>query len=334
MKIVQKYRVISVIFFCLVILFSWQWAQILEQPVVTQLGPPTTATGNEPIQPIPLQVEFDPEKAALGKTLFHDRRLSQNNSIACASCHDLSKGGTDRRVHSIGINGREGFVNALTILNSSFHFKQFWDGRAQSMEAQIDGPIHNFHEMGSNWPQIIGKLQQSTEYENAFRKLYLEGITEHNIKDALVTFERSLYTPNSRFVRFLRGDTNILTSEEKEGYRRFKDYGCVSCHQGILLGGNMYQKFGVFGDYFRDRGNVTHADLGRFNVTQKEEDRYVFKVPSLRNIVLTAPYFHDGSAETLNEAVKVMVKYQLGRNTISEKSCTIEDNLIQGIENV
>ena len=311
-KFLRRFRVVSIVFFCLVILFSWQWSRVLNPSAFAQLGPPVTVAGDEPIEPIPLKVDFDRDKAALGKTLFNDPHLSHDNSTSCASCHDLTKAGTDRRIHSTGIKGQQGFVNAPTVLNASLHFKQFWNGRAETIESQIDGPVYGSFEMGSNWPEIIGKLR-SSEYVGAFEKLYPDGINANNIKDAIVAFERSLYTPNSRFDKFLRGDASALTSEEKEGYRRFKANGCVSCHQGILLGGNMFQKFGVFGDYFHDRGDVTSADLGRFNVTGKEEDRYVFKVPSLRNVALTPPYFHDGAAETLDKAVKVMVKYQLGR---------------------
>ncbi|MDJ0707114.1 MAG: cytochrome-c peroxidase [Leptolyngbyaceae cyanobacterium MO_188.B28] len=309
-----KSFVIPIALFCLVILFSWQWAKVLERPAAAiNLGPPISVAGDEPIEPIPITAELNQEKVALGNQLFHEPRLSRDNTISCASCHDLNKGGTDQRAFPIGIDSQEGFLNAPTVLNNSFHFRQFWDGRARSLQDQIEGPIHASHEMDSNWPEIISKLKQSPEYVQAFKQIYADNINSDHIKDAIAIFENSLFTPNSRFDRFLRGDTNALTNNEKEGYRRFKAYGCVSCHQGILLGGNMFQKFGVFGDYFKDRGNITEADLGRFNVTGQEEDRYAFKVPSLRNIELTAPYFHDGTAETLDEAVKVMIKYQLGR---------------------
>ncbi|NET39067.1 MAG: cytochrome-c peroxidase [Cyanothece sp. SIO1E1] len=306
-------QITVLIWFCLVLLLSWQWANVLERPAVANLGPPIEAAGDEPIEPIPLQVKLDPEKVALGRQLFHEPQLSHDNSVSCASCHDLNKAGTDQRTRSIGINGQEGFVNSPTVFNNSFHFKQFWDGRAESLEEQIDGPIHAEHEMGSSWPEITEKLKQSSDYLNQFEQLYAEGISEASIKDAIATFEQSLYTPNARFDQFLRGDANALTPEEKEGYRRFKAYGCVSCHQGILLGGNMFQKFGVFGDYFQERGDIEVADYGRFNVTGEEQDRFVFKVPSLRNVSLTSPYFHDGSAKTLDQAIKVMIKHQLGR---------------------
>jgi cytochrome c peroxidase len=173
--------------------------------------------------------------------------------------------------------------------------------------------------MDSNWPEIVNKLKLSPEYQAAFAELYVQGIHSATIKDAIATFERSLSTPNSRFDRFLRGDGQVLSAEEREGYRLFKSYGCASCHQGVDVGGNMFQRFGVMGDYFADRGKPTKADLGRFNVTGNQDDRHLFKVPGLRNVALTAPYFHDGSATGLEEAVSVMAKYQLGRQLSSEE---------------
>lgn len=317
-RLLKKRHLVLIVLFAVASLLSLQLARMTEQPVIAKLGPPVTAAGDEPIEPIPMQVSLNMEKVVLGKQLFHDPKLSKTNNISCASCHDLSMGGTDRLPVSIGINGEKGTINSPTVFNNSFHFKQFWDGRASSLEEQIEGPVHAGNEMGSSWPEIIGKLKQSPEYVNAFNELYDSDISADHIKDAIATFERSLYTPNSKFDQFLRGNADALTQDEKEGYRRFKGFGCVACHQGVLLGGNMYQKFGVFGDYIKDRGDETKADLGRYNVTGKEDDRYMFKVPSLRNIALTAPYFHDGSSKTLDEAVKIMVKYQLGREADQE----------------
>lgn len=274
---------------------------------------------NEPIQPLPLSINLNPDKVRLGEKLFNDKRLSADNTIACVSCHDLQKGGTDQLVHSIGINQAEGDINAPTVFNSGFNFRQFWDGRAASLEAQVEGPIHNPKEMGSNWSQVITKLTPDAAYVSAFQALYFDGINGNNIQDAIATFERSLITPNARFDRYLGGDATAITPEEKQGYILFKQYGCVACHQGINIGGNMYQIFGALNNYFEKRGNITKADLGRFNVTGKSYDRHKFKVPSLRNIALTAPYFHDGSAKTLEEAVDVMAKYQLGRQIPNQK---------------
>jgi len=268
-------------------------------------------------QPIPLSLKFDAGKVALGRKLFHDKRLSANNTISCASCHVLSTGGTDNRTHSIGINGAEGNINSPTVFNSGFNFVQFWDGRAATLEDQIDGPVTNPKEMGTTWPQVLAALNQDATYRADFANLYAGKISVPNIKDAIATFERSLVTPNSLFDQYLRGNKAALSKNEAHGYQLFQSYGCSACHQGVNLGGNMYERMGLVGDYFGDRGNVTEADQGRFNVTKNENHRHHFRVPSLRNVGLTAPYFHDGSVATLSEAVRVMVKYQLGR-TIPE----------------
>jgi cytochrome c peroxidase len=318
-KLNKQFAGIFVGIICLIVATSWQVIQ-LEQPVFATLGPPESVTGDRPIEPIPPAPKLDVAVVTLGDKLYRDPQLSKNDRVACISCHMLDKGGSDRRAQSIGINGQIGSINAPTILNSSLHFKQFWDGRAESLEAQIEGPIHNPREMGTNWQEVIGKLQKSPEYVAQFGRIYPNGITGDNIKNALATFERSLVTPDSRFDRFLNGNTTAINAEEKEGYRRFQSSGCISCHQGVLLGGNLYQKFGVFGDYFKDRGNITEVDNGRFNVTRKEEDRYSFKVPSLRNVELTSPYFHDGSTQTLEQAIKVMFKYQIGREASPDDS--------------
>lgn len=269
---------------------------------------------HEPILPIPLEVKVDSTKAALGERLFHDPRLSADNSISCATCHNLATNGADDKKVSIGIKGQAGPVNSLTVFNSSHNFALFWDGRARDLKEQVDGPINSPIEMGSSWPEIISKLNQDPDFVADFTEVYADGINASNIKDAIAEFEHSLITPNSRFDRYLRGDKQALTEEELHGYQLFKNYGCIACHQGVNVGGNMFQVLGVMGDYFKDRGNITEADNGRFNVTGKEADRHHFRVPSLRNVAITAPYFHDGATETLEEAVKVMAKYQLGRS--------------------
>lgn len=314
-KWTKRFYVIPIILFCLVASGLWLQSQEPEISPLLPVAKPAVASWavGEPIQPIPLQVKLDRHKVKLGEQLFHDPQLSRDNTISCASCHNLKTGGTDRLVRSVGINGAVGSINSPTVFNSAFNFKQFWDGRAENLKEQIEGPITSELEMGSNWPQIVRKLKQSSDYALLFGQLYPDGINRDNIKDALNEFERSLYTPNSRFDKFLRGKKEALSEKEREGYSLFKAYGCASCHQGINVGGNMFQTFGVMGDYFKDRGGVTEADLGRYNVTGDERDRHVFKVPGLRNVALTPPYFHDGSASTLDEAVAVMGKYQLGR---------------------
>ena len=271
------------------------------------------AGAQEPIKPIPEQVDVDPAKAELGRALFHDTRLSKDGTISCASCHDLASGGDDGRRVSIGVDGKLGMINSPTVFNAGFNFKQFWDGRSDTLEDQADAPIQSAIEMGSIWPDVVAKLYMDEGYPQQFEAIYPDGITRTAIKDAIAEFVRSLITPNGRFDRWLRGDTAALTREEERGYRLFKQYGCVSCHQGVNVGGNMFQVFGVLNDYFRRRGNITDADLGRYAVTGNEEDRHAFKVPSLRMAAMTAPYLHDGSAATLRDAVDAMFEFQLGR---------------------
>lgn len=268
----------------------------------------------EPLLPIPKSVDFPFDKAALGDRLFHDPRLSANNSISCAHCHELASGGTDNLGKSVGVEGAVGDIKSPTVYNSGFSFVQFWDGRAATLEEQIDGPVNNPVEMASNWLEVVTKLQADASMVAAFSEIYPDGITPANIKNAIATFERSLVTADSSFDQWLRGDETALEAKALEGYRLFKDYGCVSCHQGMNVGGNMYGYMGAMGNYFADRGGkINQGDLGRFNVTGLSEDRHLFKVPSLRLVVLNAPYFHDGSAETLQEAIDIMARYQLGR---------------------
>ena len=293
---------------------------LLPKPKPAQAGTPLSASLQpsahileEPIQPIPEKVILDADKVALGGQLFQDKRLSHDDTLSCAGCHALDKGGTDQSAHSVGIGGAIGGVNAPTVFNSGLNYRQFWNGRANTLEDQVNGPTHNPKEMGSDWDEIMSKLRRDARYQSAFAALYPDGIHPRNVRDAISTYERSLITPDSRFDRYLRGDQTALSADEKQGYLLFKQDGCVSCHQGANMGGNMFQKFGVMGDYFAARGQETDADIGRYAVTGRESDKHVFRVPSLRNVALTAPYFHDGSATTLPQAVEVMAMYQLGR---------------------
>ena len=268
----------------------------------------------EPLEPVPQQVDVDPAKVALGKLLFHDPRLSRDDTISCATCHDLANGGDDGRVVSQGVAGRKGLVNSPTVFNAAFNIAQFWDGRAETLEDQIDGPIQNEREMATLWPDVVTKLEEDAKYPGLFAAVYPgEAISRRIIKNAIAEFMTSLITPDSRFDQWLRGDEQAMNAQEKRGYELFKRYGCSSCHQGRNVGGNMFQVFGVINDYFRKRGGITKADMGRFNVTGNEEDRHAFKVPSLRMAAHTAPYLHDGSAETLRDAVDAMFEFQLGR---------------------
>ncbi|MDP3739434.1 MAG: cytochrome-c peroxidase [Hyphomonadaceae bacterium] len=285
--------------------------------------PALAAPPNEPIVPLPATLNVNPARAEIGRQLFSDVRLSANGKVSCATCHDMAKGGADGRSHSIGFRGEATGVNSPTVLNAAFNFVQFWNGRAASLEAQVDGVIQNPVEMGSKWEDVVAMAARDPNYKKTFAAAYPDGVTKANIQNAIASFERTLITPKSRFDRYLRGEANAITAEEKTGYAKFKQYGCISCHQGVNVGGNMFQKFGVMGDYFEKRGNPTKADLGRYLVTGDEDDKYVFKVPSLRNVALTAPYFHDGSTVTLEGAVDVMFKYQLGRVASKEDKSAI-----------
>lgn len=304
--------------FCLAILVAWGFSQFWqttpEEPALSGFG--EVVVVEEPIQPIPLKLDLDDQKVALGSDLFHDPQLSSNGTISCATCHPLTTGGTDRLPISKGMGGSSTGLNAPTVFNTGFHSRFNWDGNAKTLEEQANGPIAAVGEMGGmSWGEVVGRLQRSPDYQPAFKAIYGDGVTPENVRDAIATFQRSLYTPNAPFDHYLRGDDAAITAEEKQGYDLFKSYGCVSCHQGMAVGGNMFQTLGIFGDYFADRGTpVLEADLGRYNVTENDLDRHVFKVPSLRNVALTAPYFHDGNARTLDQAIKYMGQYQLGVN--------------------
>ncbi len=269
---------------------------------------------DEPIRPLPTveSLSLNPDKIKLGEQLFKEKRFSKDNSTACISCHDLNRGGVDNMQKSIGVRQQLGGINAPSVYNSGLNFYQFWNGRAVNLEDQVSQVVHNPKEMDMTWPEIIAILNKDTALVQQFTALYNDGIQEKNIEDAIATFERSLLTP-SRFDRYLQGDATAINDEERHGYQLFKDYGCIACHQGVNIGGNMFQKFGAMDNYFKDQAKVTDADLGRYGVTKQENDKYVFKVPSLRNVALTAPYFHDGTAQTLDQAVEVMFHYQLGR---------------------
>lgn len=260
----------------------------------------------EPIIPLPQSIEYDHAKAELGKKLFHDPILSSDGTIACVNCHLLDSGGDDGMKFSIGIKGQEGNVNSPTVLNSFFNFRQFWDGRAKDLEEQAAGPIENPVEMGHSIEKAVEKLKTHNAYHQIFTQLYPDGVTANTIFSAIAEFEKALITPNAPFDRYLRGDKNAISEEAKKGYHLFKTKGCILCHNGINIGGNLYNKFGIYKE-----SNSAH--LGRYHITKREEDKYVFKVPSLRNIAMTAPYMHDGRADTLKQAVIIMSQFQLGR---------------------
>jgi cytochrome c peroxidase len=269
-------------------------------------------SGNEPIKPIPSTIETDKKKVLLGKKLFNDPILSKDGTIACSSCHILQDGGDDNMKFSFGIGGKEGAINSPTIYNSVFNFRQFWDGRAKDLKDQVHGPVENPVEMGNQMHSAVEAIRKEQSYLKLFEDLYPDGVTPENIADAIAEFEKSLITPDSPFDKYLKGDENALSPQAKRGYWLFKSKGCVTCHHGINIGGNLYNKFGIFKE-----SNSTN--LGRYIVTKREEDRFVFRVPPLRNADLTAPYMHDGRATTLREAVVIMTQYQLGRHMEPEE---------------
>ena len=267
---------------------------------------------NEPIRPIADSLPVDMHKVVLGDMLYHDTRLSADNSISCASCHGLNTGGVDNKRYSEGVGGQFGGVNAPTVYNAAYNFVQFWDGRANTLAEQAAGPPLNPVEMACHsFDEIIAKLQQDVNFTKAFTEVYPEGYSEKSITNAIEEFEKTLLTPNSRFDRYLKGEKSAINDTELTGYELFKKYDCATCHVGETLGGQSYELMGVK-DYFADRGSeMTEEDNGRFKQTKTDRDKHRFKVPGLRNIALTAPYFHDGSIKTMKDAVDYMAKYQV-----------------------
>jgi cytochrome c peroxidase len=271
------------------------------------------ADNPEPISPIPLTVDQDAPRVALGAQLFNEVRLSKDGARSCTTCHPLDKGGADGFPRANSLVESKRLRNTPTVFNVRFNLFYNWDGAKDTLEAHNEGLLQNPAVMGSTWPDILAKLNSAKEYVAEFAAIYRDGITKANVVDALVHFERSLTTPNARFDRFLLGQRSALTADEIAGYQLFKSYGCVSCHQGMNVGGNLFQKFGVFPVDGTASSPQVESDHGRFMVTKEPRDEAVFRVPSLRNVALTAPYFHDGRAPSLEVAVQIMGKVQLGR---------------------
>lgn len=253
------------------------------------------------------------KKIELGQRLYYDKRLSKNNTISCNSCHNLSSFGVDGLSTSPGDLGELGERNSPTVLNASLHAKQFWDGRAHDVEEQAGGPILNPVEMNMDSEKmVINRLKEDKIYQELFTISFPDDknpINYNNLTKAIGVFERQLLTP-SRFDDYLNGDKKALSVQEKKGLLSFINIGCTTCHSGSTLGGNLFQKFGIYDDYWKYTKSK-HIDEGRYKVTGKDYDKYVFKVPSLRNIEKTAPYYHDGSVESLTDAIDIMAKVQL-----------------------
>ncbi|WP_086290620.1 cytochrome-c peroxidase [Campylobacter devanensis] len=268
----------------------------------------TEINENQMITPIPDSIPYNKEKAMLGKQLYMDTTLSADGKVSCNTCHDTKTFGVDNQVFSTGINGvMDTPFNSPTTFNAAFNFVQFWNGRAKDLADQARSPFTNPQEMGLNdEAEVIKIIEQNPDYKAKFNKIYGE-INMDNITDAIAEFEKTLITPNAPFDRYQKGDENAISEAAKRGWNAFKTNGCVACHQGQNIGGTMYQKIGIFEPY------PNQENLGRYEITKVESDKMVFKVPSLRNVAKTAPYYHDGSIPTLDACVQFMAYYQLGK---------------------
>jgi cytochrome c peroxidase len=284
---------------------------------IASAGAATAA--QEPIKRIVAAKVTNPAMVELGKKLFFDPRLSKSGFISCNSCHNLSMGGSDNLKSSIGHNWQKGPINAPTVLNSSMNVAQFWDGRARDLKEQAGGPIANPGEMAFTHELAVGLLQSIPGYVAEFKKVFgSDKVDIEKVKTAIAAFEETLVTPNSRFDKWLAGDKKALTAQELAGYKLFKDSGCVACHNGPAVGGASFQKMGVVEPY-----KAASPAEGRVAVTGKDADRFKFKVPTLRNVELTYPYFHDGAADTLVQAVDTMGRIQLGKKFSPEENASI-----------
>ncbi len=290
-------------------------APVVEQPKAPVLQPRT----GEPIQPIVAPKVADQAKVELGKQLFFDPRLSKSGFISCNSCHNLSMGGSDNLKSSIGHKWNQGPINSPTVLNSSMNLAQFWDGRAKDLKEQAGGPIANPGEMSFTHDLAVTVLQSIPGYVAEFKKVYsADTVDIDKVTTAIAAFEETLVTPDSRFDKWLKGDDAAITKEELAGYELFKSSGCTNCHNGPAVGGNSFQKMGAVEPY-----KTKSPAVGRFGVTKDNADRMKFKVPTLRNVELTYPYFHDAGAATLTKAVEIMGQVQLGKKFTPEENASI-----------
>jgi cytochrome c peroxidase len=273
----------------------------------------------EPIQAIKPPVAGNPAMVELGKKLYFDPRLSRSGFISCNSCHNLSMGGSDNLKSSIGDNWQKGPINAPTVLNSSMNVAQFWDGRARNLKEQAGGPIANPKEMAFTHELAVEVIASIPQYVNEFQAVFASRAVDiDKITTAIAAFEETLVTPNSRFDKWLLGDGRALTANELDGYRLFKTSGCTACHNGPAAGGTSFRKMGLVEPYRTD-----NPAEGRAAVTGRDADRFNFKVPTLRDVELTYPYFHDGAADTLTQAVEVMGRVQLGQAYTEDENANI-----------
>ncbi|MEI6756509.1 MAG: cytochrome-c peroxidase [Chlorobium sp.] len=282
-------------------------------------APAPQPRAGEPVKPVEAAKVADQAKVELGKKLFFDPRLSKSGFISCNSCHNLSMGGSDNLNSSIGHKWKQGPINSPTVLNSSMNLAQFWDGRAKDLKEQAGGPIANPGEMAFTHELAVSVLQSIPGYVDEFKKVYAaDAIDIDKVTTAIAAFEETLVTPNSRFDKWLNGDNAAITKEELAGYELFKSSGCTNCHNGAALGGNSFQKMGAVEPY-----KTKNPAAGRIGVTKDNADRFKFKVPTLRNVELTYPYFHDAGAPTLSKAVEVMGQIQLGKKFTEEENANI-----------
>ncbi len=278
-----------------------------------------TALAKEPIEPISPIKKINLAQVELGKKLYFDPRLSKSGFISCNSCHNLSMGGTDNLKTSIGHNWQQGPINAPTVLNSSLNFVQFWDGRAADLKAQAGGPIANPGEMAFTHTLAVDVLESIPAYVTEFKQAFgAKGITIDQVTQSIAEFEKTLVTPNSRFDQWLLGNRDALSATELAGYNLFKSSGCTGCHNGEAVGGNSFQKMGIVKPY-----KTQNSAKGRGAVSGEDADLFKFKVPTLRNVEMTYPYFHDGEAETLTEAVAIMGRIQLGKEFTDNENASI-----------
>jgi cytochrome c peroxidase len=297
-------------------------APVVETFATPFSGESAASSAGQALAPLPQKIAFDARKVELGRRLFFDPRLSGDGKVACSHCHDFKLGGAAGQARSRLPNREPVAVNVPTIFNLAFDFRFGWAGGYEDIGAQIDFAMGAPTVMHSSWETARARLSGDAALERAFALSYAQGLSAKSLREALSIYALSLVTPNARFDRHLRGEI-ALSELERRGYELFREYGCISCHQGINLGGNMLQRFGLLRDYFAERGALTPADLGLFKFSGRAQDRHVFRVPSLRNVALTAPYFHDGSAQTLEEAATVMARYQLGRALGAEQASAI-----------
>lgn len=278
------------------------------------------------VAPAPADNPTTEEKIELGKMLYHDPRLSSTGTVSCASCHNTMLGGEDNRPNSMGVNGQTGGRSAPTVWNAAFNAVQFWDGRAPSLEAQAAGPVTNPIEMGmKNWDDVVVRLKSIEGYQLAFEQAFgKDAISKDNATKAIAAYERTLITPNSPYDKYVSGDKSALTEQQVRGMNLAQELGCTGCHSGPAFNGpGVFQKFPIHSNpYFAAKYHF-NDDKGLADVTKKSDDEHMWKVPTWRNIALTAPYFHNGAAKTLDEAVKIMAKMQLDKDLSKEQVAEI-----------